>query len=50
MSLRQSPDTVPGTQEMLHKGESESRCHVRLFETPWTVYSTEFSRSEYWSG
>ena len=23
---------------------------VRLFETPWTIQSTEFSRPEYWSG
>ena len=24
--------------------------HVRLFATPWTVLSMEFSRPEYWSG
>ena len=24
--------------------------HVRFFETPWTIQSMEFSRSEYWSG
>ena len=23
---------------------------VRLFATPWTIQSMEFSRSEYWSG
>ena len=30
-------------------------CHVRVFETPWTVtrqpsVSMEFSRQQYWSG
>ena len=30
--------------------ESESRCFVRLFVTPWTIQSMEFSRPEYWSG
>ena len=24
--------------------------HVRLFATPWTLQSVEFSRLEYWSG
>ena len=24
--------------------------HVRLFVTPWTIQSVEFSRPEYWSG
>ena len=24
--------------------------HVKLFETPWSVQSIEFSRLEYWSG
>ena len=24
--------------------------HVRLFATPWTIQSMEFSRPEYWSG
>ena len=24
--------------------------HVRLFATPWTIESMEFSRPEYWSG
>ena len=24
--------------------------HVRLFATPWTIWSMEFSRPEYWSG
>ena len=23
---------------------------VRLFATPWTIQSTEFSKPEYWSG
>ena len=27
---------------------SESESHVRLFVTPWTVQSMEFSRPEYW--
>ena len=34
--------------------KSESRCHIHLFVTPWTVasqapLSMEFSRKEYWS-
>ena len=27
----------------------QSLNHVRLFATPWTIQSVEFSRSEYWS-
>ena len=27
-----------------------SLSHVRLFATPWTIQSMEFSRSEYWVG
>ena len=28
----------------------KSLSHVRLFVTPWTKQSMEFSRPEYWSG
>ena len=28
----------------------KSLSHVRLFATPWTTQSVEFSRPEYWSG
>ena len=28
----------------------QSLNHVRLFATPWTIQSVEFSRSEYWNG
>ena len=28
----------------------KSLSHVRLFVTPWTIQSMEFSRAEYWSG
>ena len=28
----------------------KSLSHVRLFATPWTIQSVEFSRTEYWSG
>ena len=28
----------------------ESESHIRLFATPWTIQSMEFSRSKYWSG
>ena len=31
-----------------HKEKSVSR--IRLFVTPWTIQSMEFSRPEYWSG
>ena len=34
-----------------HQSESErSLSCVRLFATPWTMQSMEFSRPEYWSG
>ena len=29
---------------------SEVKCRVRLFATPWTIESMEFSKPEYWSG
>ena len=33
------------------KSESEkSLSRVRLFATPWTIQSMEFSRPEYWNG
>ena len=32
------------------EGHSVSFSRVRLFETPWTIQSMEFSRPEYWSG
>ena len=28
----------------------KSLSHIRLFVTPWTTQSMEFSRPEYWSG
>ena len=28
----------------------ESESHIRLFATPWTIQSMQFSRPEYWSG
>ena len=31
------------------KSEESESC-VRLFATPWTIQSMEFSRPEYWSG
>ena len=30
--------------------EVKSLSRVRLFATPWTIQSMEFSRPEYWSG
>ena len=32
------------------KGKEKSLSHVRLFVTPQTMHSMEFSRPEYWSG
>ena len=32
------------------KWKWKSLCRVRLFATPWTIQSMEFSRPEYWSG
>ena len=32
------------------KWKWKSLSCVRLFATPWTIQSTEFSRPEYWSG
>ena len=46
-SLRRSLETVP---TLFIGCESESRCRVRLFATPWTIQSEEFSRPECWSG
>ena len=33
-----------------YPGKCKSLSCVRLFATPWTVESMEFSRPEYWSG
>ena len=30
--------------------KSKSLSRLRLFATPWTIHSMEFSRPEYWSG
>ena len=35
---------------LTQKWKWKSRTCVRLFVTPWTIQSTEFSRPEYWSG
>ena len=35
---------------MKEKWKWKSLSHVRLFVTPWTTQSMEFSRQEYWSG
>ena len=34
----------------LYMGKWKSLSRVRLFATPWTMQSMEFSRPEYWSG
>ena len=41
-------DSIQSKSERKVKGKSLSR--VRLFATPWTTQSMEFSRPEYWSG
>ena len=41
------PRAPPG---LVVKWKWKSLSCVRLFATPWTIQSTEFSRSEYWSG
>ena len=43
---------VLGSYEVrpLKWGEWKSLSCVRLFVTPWTIKSMEFSRTEYWSG
>ena len=33
-----------------YPGKCKSLSCVRLFATPWTIQSMEFSRPEYWSG
>ena len=33
----------------LCESKSHSKSHVRLFATPWTVQSMEYSKPEYWS-
>ena len=35
---------------LLLKKRKKFLSHVRLFATPWTIQSMEFSRPEYWSG
>ena len=35
---------------MIHTFKKKVTQSVRLFVTPWTIQSIEFSRSEYWSG
>ena len=32
------------------QAKRQSLSYVRIFVTPWTIQSTEFSRPEYWSG
>ena len=34
----------------INKRKCKLLSHVRLFATPWTIQSMEFSRPEYWSG
>ena len=41
-------DSIQSKSERKVKGKSLSR--VRLFATPWTTQSMEFSSPEYWSG
>ena len=41
---------VPRKPEFLLVCVCESLSCVRLFATPWTIQSMEFSRLEYWSG
>ena len=36
--------------QMSYQGSPKSLSHVRLFATPWTKQSMEFSRPKYWSG
>ena len=37
-------------EEGVDKWKWKPLSHVRLFATPWTLQSMEFSRPEYWSG
>ena len=36
--------------QLSYQGSPKSFSHVRLFVTPWTKQSMEFSRPEYWNG
>ena len=36
--------------QLSHKVKVKVAQLCRLFATPWTIQSTEFSRPEYWSG
>ena len=38
------------THTLLKVWKWKSLSSVRLFVTPWTIYSMEFSRPEYWGG
>ena len=39
-----------GIGDMWSEVKLKSLSHVRLFATPWTIQSMEFSRPEDWSG
>ena len=41
---------LPWDNQTSCQEEVKSLSHVRLFATPWTSPSMEFSRQEYWSG
>ena len=47
-SMKTRPDIHQTNARMKKKWKSLS--HVRLFATPWTIQSMEFSMLEYWSG
>ena len=45
------PAELPGKPNIKHQFSSvQSLSRVRLFGTPWTIQSVEFSRPKYWSG
>ena len=50
VSLCCSPETFTALLICYEKWKWKSLSHVRLFVTPWTIQSMEFSRPEYWSG
>ena len=47
-----TPEVINTNENQGDKTEVKwkSLSHVRLFATPWTIQSLEFSRTEYWSG
>ena len=50
MTLRRTHRHLTSLAGLLYLYLSKSLSRLRLFATPWTMQSVEFSRPQYWSG